>query len=184
MFMLMVLFVIFQLKHFLADYPLQIPYMLGKFKPGWGFLAPLSAHCAVHGVFTLAIVWTINPSLWWLSLVDFGAHFLMDLVKANPKLLGRFKALSASEFRTCAEMASWATQPTGSELQLASQTALRNIRSNKYFWWCLGLDQMVHHLTHYYIIWKLVDPVAMLLSKAEVYKFVGACEVLYQRCGQ
>jgi hypothetical protein len=27
---------------------------------------------------------------------------------------------------------------------------------NKFFWWSLGLDQMVHHLTHYFIIYMLV----------------------------
>ena len=28
---------------------------------------------------------------------------------------------------------------------------------NKYFWWCLGGDQMCHHLTHYFIIYLLVS---------------------------
>ncbi len=28
---------------------------------------------------------------------------------------------------------------------------------NKFFWWALGFDQMVHHLTHYFIIWVLVQ---------------------------
>lgn len=29
--------------------------------------------------------------------------------------------------------------------------------SNKLFWWALGFDQMIHHLTHYFIIWMLVS---------------------------
>tara|TARA_B100000749_G_scaffold84052_1_gene63911 strand:+ start:56137 stop:56529 length:393 start_codon:yes stop_codon:yes gene_type:complete len=24
------------------------------------------------------------------------------------------------------------------------------------FWWCFGIDQMVHHFTHYFIIYKVV----------------------------
>jgi hypothetical protein len=27
---------------------------------------------------------------------------------------------------------------------------------NKFFWWALGVDQMVHHLTHYAIIWFII----------------------------
>lgn len=41
----------FQIKHFVADYPLQIPYMLGKMKEtGWFF--PLLSHVSVHGLIT------------------------------------------------------------------------------------------------------------------------------------
>ena len=28
---------------------------------------------------------------------------------------------------------------------------------NKYFWWCLGFDQMIHHLTHYLIILLILN---------------------------
>jgi hypothetical protein len=136
-----VLLVIYQLKHFLADYPLQGAYMLGKFKPGWDFVLPLLAHVGVHGLFTLAIVLWYNPSLWWLSLFDMASHFVMDRVKASPKYLGRFKALSANEFKMLMQM------PELSKPQF---------KSNVYFWWSLGFDQMWHHLTHYIIIWTIV----------------------------
>ena len=115
------LLVIFQLKLFLADYPLQFGYMLGKFKPDRSFFWPLVAHCSVHAAFTLAIVLCFNPGVWWLALVDGVIHFFMDRLKAGPKYLGRFKDLYS-----------------------------------KQFWWSLGFDQMVHHLTHYYIIYKIV----------------------------
>lgn len=85
------LLVVFQAKHFLCDFPLQGRYMLGKFKGGWGWVLPLAAHAAVHAVFTLAIVCFLKPHLWWLSLVDFMAHFAIDRVKASPNLLGRWK---------------------------------------------------------------------------------------------
>jgi uncharacterized membrane protein len=85
------LLLVFQAKHFLADFPLQGRYMLGKFKPGWDFLSPLLAHVSVHGLMTLAICLYVRPALWWLALVDMVAHFAMDRIKAGPKYLGRWK---------------------------------------------------------------------------------------------
>ena len=84
------LLIIFQTKHFVADYLLQNRYMLGKFRPDWGFFFPLLAHAGVHGVCTLLICLAFNPVYWWLSLIDVVAHFVMDRVKAGPKYLGRF----------------------------------------------------------------------------------------------
>ncbi len=51
---LAVLLVVFQLKHFMADYPLQNEYMLGKFKAK-GWFAPLALHAGVHSLFTCVI---------------------------------------------------------------------------------------------------------------------------------
>lgn len=116
------LLIIFQIKHFLCDYPLQNEYMLGKFKPFPDWALPLIAHCSVHAAATLiiALVWgsEIAFKLAWL---DFCIHFLMDHIKASKDLLGRWKP------------------------------------DEKYFWWSLGLDQSVHHLTHYAIIYFLVS---------------------------
>lgn len=114
------LLLIFQVKHFLADYPLQTTWMLGKFRPDWSFFWPLTLHCLVHTWFTAVIVTAIDPTKWWLAIVDFVIHFVMDRIKAGPKYLGRY-----------------------------------NVKE-KQFWWSLGLDQSVHHLTHYFIIWSLV----------------------------
>jgi Protein of unknown function (DUF3307) len=85
-----ILLIVFQIKHFVADFPLQREYMLKKTVASWGFVAPLSLHCLVHAVFTLLIVMTIRPSLWWLSIVDFVVHFVMDRIKSGPNYLGRF----------------------------------------------------------------------------------------------
>ncbi len=82
---------------------------------------PLTAHAGVHAIFTVIIVLVINPSLAWLALVDFVAHFTMDRIKSGPKYFGRFN-----------------------DAQKAS------------YWNCFGFDQMVHHLTHYFIAWSLV----------------------------
>ncbi len=116
-----VLLVLFQLKHFAADFPFQSQYMLKKVRPGWDFAPPLALHCAFHAGLTLAVVLTLSASLWWLALLDFVVHFLMDRIKAGPHYLGRYNDLS-----------------------------------KKAFWNCLGFDQMVHHLTHFYIVWMLV----------------------------
>jgi hypothetical protein len=47
---------------------------------------------------TLAIVLYMNPSLWWLSLVDFVSHFIMDRVKAGPRYLGRYSDMTRTTF--------------------------------------------------------------------------------------
>ncbi len=168
-----VLLLVYQLKHFLADYPLQGKYMLGKFKPGWDFLGPLLAHVGVHGVSTLVICLVVNPLLWWLSLVDLAAHFTMDRIKASPKYLGRYKALSGGEFKEIQarieQLEGYSSKvPYSSGMTVNETYKYRKLiaeeihdeklkfKHNTYFWWSLGLDQMVHHLTHYYIIYTLV----------------------------
>lgn len=118
-----VLLIVFQIKHFLADFPLQGRYMLGKFKAGWDFVWPLLAHVAVHGGLTLCIALAFGASIQLalgLALFDTVIHFVMDRIKAGPKYLGRYKP----------------DQPK--------------------FWWSLGADQAVHHMTHYAIILALV----------------------------
>jgi hypothetical protein len=115
------LMVVFQLKHFVADYPLQVPFMLrGKSRGGFAWLGPLAVHCGVHAALTLVICAVIQPRLWWLALVDFTIHFAMDRIKASPVLLGRF-----------------------------------HDPESRPFWFCLGVDQMVHHLTSIFIVWAL-----------------------------
>lgn len=141
-----ILLLIYQAKHFLADFPLQGVYMLGKFKSGWDFFLPLLAHVSIHGLFTLAICLWVNPVLWWLALVDSGIHFVMDRIKAGPKYLGRFKALSSAEI---AYIFSY-KDTTGLD------PFKPQLKSNVLFWWSLGLDQAVHHLTHYLVIYILI----------------------------
>jgi hypothetical protein len=121
---LFLLLIIFQIKHFISDFPLQREYMLKKTMPGWEFVPPLALHCAVHSSFTLAIVLAINTQLWWLAALDFVVHFSMDRIKSGPKYLGRF-----------------------------------HDRDRPGFWNALGFDQMVHHFTHYYIIWVIIHAV-------------------------
>lgn len=117
---LFLLLVLFQVKHFLADYVFQNVYMLQKSRAGWDFAPPLAIHCGVHAAMTLAIVLWWNPACWWLAILDFAVHFTMDRIKAGPRYLGRFSDLTS-----------------------------------KSYWVAFGFDQMVHHLTHIYIIWVL-----------------------------
>lgn len=119
------LLIIYQLKHFLADYLFQNKYMLGKARAGWDFMAPLLAHVSVHGLFTFFIALYVSGALSTavgLGLLDLVIHFAMDRVKAGPRYLGRFKDMFKSPF-----------------------------------WWSLGFDQMIHHLTHIFIIWSLLQ---------------------------
>ncbi len=116
------LFFIFQIKHFIADYPLQVSYMIfRKTSDNWDFFLPLLAHASVHASFTLVICLVFAPQFWWLSFLDLAVHFTMDRIKSSPRYLGRFNDLN-----------------------------------KPYYWWCLGLDQMVHHMTHYVIVWYIV----------------------------
>ena len=117
---LFTLFVVFQVKQFLCDFPLQTKYMMRKVNGGWDFFMPLFWHCSVHTTFTLVIVMVVNPKMWWLAVVDFGVHFVMDRIKAGPKYLGRF-----------------------------------NNYDRQSYWVAFGFDQMVHDLTHYFIIYQL-----------------------------
>jgi hypothetical protein len=134
------LLIAFQAKHFLADYPLQGRYMLGKFREDWGFVPPLLAHVWVHAFGTFSICfWLVGWKALLLALFDASVHFLMDRAKASKRYLGRWKPLTAD------------TAPGASTEQW---------RSNDRFWWSLGFDQMVHHLTHYAIIWWVLRQVA------------------------
>lgn len=143
------LLIVYQLKHFVADYPLQTSYMLGKFKPGWGYLKPLLAHVAVHGFGTLLIAAAFGATArlaLGLAVFDATIHFIMDRIKAAPHIMGRWKMLSGKEM-----MSILSYRDT---IGLDKYSA--ELRGNRLFWWALGFDQMVHHLTHYAIIYVLV----------------------------
>lgn len=129
------LLALFQVKHFFADFPLQTPYMLQKFKlKGW--VLPLAAHAVVQASFTILISIWLKPELAvLLGLFDFVVHFIMDRIKASPNLLGRYKLLSAAEY---------------------PGATLAARKSNTYFWWALGFDQMVHQLSYLVIIFFLL----------------------------
>lgn len=134
----LILVIIYQVKHFIADYPAQSnKFMLGKFRPDWGFFLPLLAHASVHAglTFLIAIFLVSWKSALALATFDATIHFMMDRIKASPEYLGRFKPLTAET--------------------IVNATS-KQLRHNTYFWWSLGFDQAIHHLTHYAIIWYLI----------------------------
>lgn len=86
------LLIIFQFKHYLADYVLQNRYMLGKFKiRDWEL--PLLAHVSVHGAMTFAIcMFYVDSSMsMTLAMFDMAVHFTVDRIKASPFMFGRYK---------------------------------------------------------------------------------------------
>lgn len=91
LFEIFTLLVLFQLKHFICDYPLQTQYMLGKMQ-ATGWIQPLAAHAAVHSLATYIItMYFVGPFTAILfALADFIIHFTVDRIKASPKLGGRW----------------------------------------------------------------------------------------------
>ena len=173
------LLVVYQLKHFFADYPMQTPYMLQKFKGGTAWILPLCAHAGVHALLTFIIAVFVGTRLgdtaladvewsvvFFVSGIDFIVHFTMDRIKASPNMLGRYKALSANEYPSIARGADFqkraqetSIRAGGGALIMLRQHAddcQEKLRGNKLFWWALGLDQMVHHLTHYLLIYLML----------------------------
>lgn len=158
-----ILSTLFHLKHFIADFPLQNEYMLGKFKlEGW--VKPLAAHCAVHAIMTFGILILLAP---WLSLLmvislsvmDFCIHFTMDRIKASPNMLGKFESLDKQCFKGVYAFAKGDFKSmkiddmlTDAEKQEKIAWGKRRLKENKYFWWSLGVDQLIHGLTHELIV--------------------------------
>lgn len=169
--MIYLLLITYQLKHFICDYPLQGKFMLGKFKKYPDFILPLLAHSGVHGVATFLIAYCVKPKIaFQLALCDMVIHFTMDRIKASPNLLGRYKALSGKEYMY---MTKQVAEVERMEVKMKIEGSLsrknklgfkeikdcanRRFKGNTYFWFSLGFDQMVHHLTHYAIIWRLLS---------------------------
>lgn len=97
------LIALFLIKHFIADFPLQIQWMVfgkGKVK---GWILPLLAHASVHGALTAFILMFYVNILTALAIggLEIIAHFSIDRVKASPNLLGGFKDISNPVFWWC-----------------------------------------------------------------------------------
>jgi Protein of unknown function (DUF3307) len=101
------------IKHVIADFVLQTTWMAtGKdSKKGWAL--PLLVHCAIHGALAIAILLVLAPRLWFLGVVDFVLHLIID----------RAKGFSVATFSVTQE--------------------------SQWFWWLIGIDQALHHLTNF-----------------------------------
>lgn len=80
---LIVLMMIFQLKHFIADYLLQFPYMYQGKGKAYKWIRPLADHSAVHASITFLIGLMYGVKLALIAaLIDFITHFVIDRWKA------------------------------------------------------------------------------------------------------
>lgn len=81
-YILLWLYIAFRLKHFTCDFLLQTDWMaLNKGKPGMQGYKALVYHTATHAAGTFLVVAIFAPALWWLGIVDFVIHSLIDRVK-------------------------------------------------------------------------------------------------------
>ena len=83
-------------KHFLCDFPLQIPYMYknkGKYGHFGGIL-----HALIHGIFTASILFILCPNFLWLAIVDFLIHYHIDWLKVKINQFYELKADSSDWF--------------------------------------------------------------------------------------
>jgi hypothetical protein len=74
---LIMLLVVFQVKHLVADFLLQTKWTIGKEQAN-GWLAPLIVHAGGHAAIMLLIALLLNPAFWWLGVVDLVVHAEID----------------------------------------------------------------------------------------------------------
>ena len=78
-----ILYVAFRLKQVTCDFFLQTSWMASvKGSPfNMGGAKALGLHAGIHAVFTFVLMMIFAKSLWWLGLVDFAAHGVIDKLK-------------------------------------------------------------------------------------------------------
>lgn len=85
-----ILLALFQVKHFICDYPLQTQYMLQKANKEKWFL-PLLSHAFIHALGTFIVVSVFSVELaFLLSVSDLFFHFIIDRIKASPNIGNRW----------------------------------------------------------------------------------------------
>ena len=85
-----VLLIAFQVKHLVADYYLQLPFMYEGKGKSTNWTLPLTSHVMIHATitFTIAIIFvSIQGFSIWLPFIafslDFTTHFIIDRWKAT-----------------------------------------------------------------------------------------------------
>ncbi len=80
----LIIYLAFRLKQFVCDFLLQTSWMAySKGLKGIEGYKPLFAHTAIHALATTAIVLFFAPGLWWLGVVDFVIHSVIDRLKGR-----------------------------------------------------------------------------------------------------
>jgi len=83
-FSLLLLYALFRLKHFVCDYLLQTSWIAAhKGLPGRDGYRALFIHSAAHALGTLIVTVLFAPGLWWLGLIDFVVHSVIDKIKGG-----------------------------------------------------------------------------------------------------
>lgn len=135
---LLLIIALLAVKHFLCDFPLQniygniIIHFKGSRRAG-EWVPVLLLHSSIHmigsGVVLSYLFWNVpnegNDSLqhriFLVLALEGMAHFIIDRIKADPSIGGRFKP------------------------------------EQIYFWWALGIDQLLHMLTYVVMLFILIN---------------------------
>ncbi len=75
-------YLLFRLKHFMADFLLQTSWMVHGKERREGWAPALFAHAGVHAIGTTAIAATFAPSMMFLGAIDLFLHAGIDRTKA------------------------------------------------------------------------------------------------------
>ena len=86
-----ILLIAFQIKHFIADYPLQFPYMYEAKGMQYSWAKPLRDHALVHMTLSILIAGAysifVEPislmAMFVIAIYDFTTHFVIDRIKAT-----------------------------------------------------------------------------------------------------
>lgn len=123
----LLLFLLFEFKHFICDFLLQTKYMLGKFNDKFkDYWYPLYLHASINGcgAFLISIFISNNDNNIKASIlifiIEIILHFIIDRIKASKKLLNRWDI------------------------------------KEKQFWWSLGFDQMLHRICYILYIFMIL----------------------------
>ena len=89
---LLLLYIAFRIKHYICDFGLQTNWIAAnKGLPSQDGNKALLFHILPHAVGTTLIALAFTPSLWWLGIVDFLVHWLIDKGKAMLTLAMKWK---------------------------------------------------------------------------------------------
>jgi len=76
-------YLLFRLKHFMADYLLQTTWMVRGKERSEGWMSALFLHAGVHAGGTTAIAAIFAPSMIFLGTIDLFLHASIDRAKAS-----------------------------------------------------------------------------------------------------
>ncbi len=74
--------VLFLAKHLIADFLFQSDSIVQGKSGETQWVLPLSIHSGIHALGTLTICFALTPALFWLAIVDFIIHFMLDRAKS------------------------------------------------------------------------------------------------------